>query len=99
MQSLTGQLASLDEGASVLLVIIGLVYGLFGWRLIRWLVVVDALALAAICAAWAAKRGNALVADPRSGPPPSGLEISGQGECGHGRPGGIRVHAVIPDGH
>lgn len=58
MQSLTGQLASFDEGASVLLVIIGLVYGLFGWRLIRWLVVVDALALAAICAAWAAKRGT-----------------------------------------
>jgi hypothetical protein len=56
MQSLTGQLAGLDESASVLLIMVGLIYGLFGWRLVRFLVIIDALAVAILCAALLAKR-------------------------------------------
>lgn len=58
MDVLTGLLAGLDESAAVLFILAGLIYGLFGWRLVRFLVIVDALAVAGMCALWFSRRGG-----------------------------------------
>ncbi|HWL94267.1 MAG TPA: hypothetical protein VNT79_12110 [Phycisphaerae bacterium] len=55
MQTLTSQLSMFDSGAAVLFIIVGLVYGLLGWRVVRALVMLDALALAAVCVYWTSK--------------------------------------------
>ncbi len=58
MDELTGQLATLDTSASILFILVGLVYGLFGWRLVRILVMVDSLAVAAVCAYYLMRTGT-----------------------------------------
>lgn len=58
MDLLTGLLAGLDESAAVLFILAGLIYGLFGWRLVRFLVIVDALAVAGMCTLFISRRGG-----------------------------------------
>lgn len=57
MEELTNQLAGLDASAAVLFILVGLVYGLFGWRLVRILVVIDGFAVGAICAYYLMRMG------------------------------------------
>ncbi len=46
MQAVLLRLSQLDPSLAFLLFLVGMVYGLFGWRTIRFLVLLDALALA-----------------------------------------------------
>lgn len=47
MHYLSAEFAYLGPGFALLLTLIGVIYGLFGWRIVRMLVVLDAIALAA----------------------------------------------------
>ncbi len=46
MQSVIPLLAGLNVGAAMLLILLAVVYGLFGWRVVRYLAVVDAVGVA-----------------------------------------------------
>ncbi|MFQ5500717.1 MAG: hypothetical protein ACE5EQ_00265 [Phycisphaerae bacterium] len=50
MQTINTQIATLDPGLAILLILAGLIYGLFGWRMVRFLVVLDAVVLALLLA-------------------------------------------------
>ncbi|MFQ5412258.1 MAG: hypothetical protein ACE5EC_08160 [Phycisphaerae bacterium] len=50
MQTIHTQIAMLDPGLAILLILAGLIYGLFGWRMVRFLVVLDAVVIALLLA-------------------------------------------------
>ena len=50
MQAVFARLGQLDPDIAVLLVIAGLIYGLFGWRIVRYLAFTDALVMGIILA-------------------------------------------------
>ncbi len=52
MEAFVNQLGSLDVSAAALFLVVGLVFGLFGWRIVRLIVVLDAIAVAAVFAYW-----------------------------------------------
>lgn len=58
MHYITNQFSHLGVGFAILLAMAGLIYGLFGWRIMRLLIVVDAIALAGLLAL--ASQSNAL---------------------------------------
>ncbi len=50
MQSVIPLLAGLNAGVAMLLILLAIVYGLFGWRVVRYLSVVDAVGIAILLA-------------------------------------------------
>lgn len=50
MQSVVSMLAGASAGVALLLILLAIVYGLFGWRVVRYLSVVDAVGIAILFA-------------------------------------------------